>query len=153
MVTLAQRIQELRDEKGLSRLALASSLGFPRQAIEKFETGRQTPSKEQMDKMADFFGVSQFYLKGESNDRTRQENWMDAGWADDDEPVSAPVVRKAPKPAPAKAEGDSGSVFAAMVNSKAFQEMVHNALLDILRSPEGEEIVRRVVRKELDRRR
>ena len=154
MVTLAQRIQELRDEKGLSRPALASALGFPRQIIEKFENGQKTPTKEQMDKMAAFFGVSLFYLKGESNDRTRQETWMDTGW-DDDEPVSAPVVRKAPRPAPVShsSGGDSGSVFSAMVNSKPFQDMVRATLLDILRSPEGEEMISRIVRKELDRRR
>ena len=153
MVTLAQRIQELRDEKGLSRPALASALGFPRQAIEKFETGRQTPTKDQMDKMAAFFGVSLFYLKGESSDRTRQETWMDTGW-DDATPVSTPAPRKAPKATPApQSSGDSGSVFSAMVNSKPFQDMVRAALLDILRSPEGEEMISRVVRKELDRRR
>ena len=47
MVTLAQRIESLRTEKGLSRPALAAALHFPKMAVEKFETGRQTPSKEQ----------------------------------------------------------------------------------------------------------
>ena len=55
-------------------------------AIEKFEAGRQTPTKEQQEKMANYFGVSMFYLKGESNDRTRMETWMDAAY-NDDEPV------------------------------------------------------------------
>ena len=36
MVTMAQRIEALRDEAGLSRPALASALGFPKNAIEKF---------------------------------------------------------------------------------------------------------------------
>ena len=36
MVTLAQRIEELRTAKGLSRPALAAALGLPRTAIEKF---------------------------------------------------------------------------------------------------------------------
>lgn len=43
MVTMAQRIEALRTEKGLSRPALAAALGLPRLSIEKFETGRQTP--------------------------------------------------------------------------------------------------------------
>ena len=47
MVTMAQRIEALRTEKGLSRPALAAALGLPRLSIEKFETGRQTPSQEQ----------------------------------------------------------------------------------------------------------
>ena len=40
MITMAQRIEALRTEKGLSRPALATALHFPRMAIEKFETGR-----------------------------------------------------------------------------------------------------------------
>ena len=64
MVTLAQRIESLRTEKGLSRSALAAALGFPKGSVDKFETGRQTPTKEQQDKMAAFFGVSLFYLRG-----------------------------------------------------------------------------------------
>ena len=67
MVTLAQRIETLRTQKGLSRPELAKALGLPRTAVEKFETGRLTPSKEQMDKLAAFFEVSLFYLRGESN--------------------------------------------------------------------------------------
>ena len=51
MVTLAQRIEELRTARGLSRPALAAALGFPRTAIEKFETGRQTPTQEQQAKL------------------------------------------------------------------------------------------------------
>ena len=70
MITMAQRIEELRTEKGLSRPALSAALGFPKTAAEKFETGRATPTAEQQKKMADFFGVSLFYLKGESNDKT-----------------------------------------------------------------------------------
>ena len=77
MVTLAQRIEALRTEANLSRPALAAALHFPKGALEKFETGRQTPTKEQQAKIAAYFGVSLFYLRGESNDRTRQEDWMD----------------------------------------------------------------------------
>ena len=56
MVTLAQRIEELRTARGLSRPALAAALGFPRTAIEKFETGRQTPTQDQQNKLASYFG-------------------------------------------------------------------------------------------------
>ncbi len=47
MVTLAQRIEELRTQRGLSRPALAAALSLPKMSIEKFETGRQSPTKEQ----------------------------------------------------------------------------------------------------------
>ena len=74
MVTLAQRIEELRTARGLSRPALAAALGFPRTAIEKFETGRQTPTQDQQNKLASYFGVSLFYLRGETNDTTQMSD-------------------------------------------------------------------------------
>ena len=55
MITMAQRLEELRTQRGLSRPALAAALGLPRMSVEKFETGRQTPSQEQQAKMAPFW--------------------------------------------------------------------------------------------------
>ena len=100
MITLAQRIEALRTERGLSRPALSRALGFPKKAAEKFETGRQTPTREQQEKMAAFFGVSLFYLRGESNDRTRQETWMDGGFQDEEEPAPPPRPAAPPGPSP-----------------------------------------------------
>ena len=143
MITMAQRIEELRTEKGLSRPALSAALGFPKTAAEKFETGRATPTAEQQKKMADFFGVSLFYLKGESNDKTRQETWMDGDFVDDDEPVRpAPkrAVRIAPQP---KSGGDQGTVFGSLLRTPAFQDMVRETVLEVLRSPEGQELLKR----------
>ena len=57
MITMAQRLEELRTQRGLSRPALAAALGLPRMSVEKFETGRQTPSQEQQAKMASYFGA------------------------------------------------------------------------------------------------
>ena len=154
MVTLAQRIESLRTEKGLSRPALAAELHLPRMSVEKFETGRQTPSKEQQEKMAAFFGVSLFYLRGESNDRTRQENWMDGDFVDD-EPVSAPTPRKATRTLPQSqpSGGEQGTLFDSFSNSRAFQDMVRSAVLDVLRSPEGQNLLTQAIRKELSRQR
>ena len=101
MVTLAQRIEELRTAKGLSRPALAAALGFPRTAIEKFETGRQTPTQDQQNKLASYFGVSLFYLRGETNDTTQMSDWMDGAFLD--EPAPAPVPKRAVKPAAERA--------------------------------------------------
>ena len=152
MVTMAQRIEALRTEKGLSRPALAAALHFPRMAVEKFETGRQTPTKEQQDQMAAFFGVSVYYLRGESNDRTRQETWMDGNFTDD-EPVFTPAPRKAVRPAPAQqTSGGEGTLFDSFANSKAFQDMVRTAVLEVLRSPEGQSLLTQAIRKELSRR-
>ena len=152
MVTIGQRIETLRMQKGLSRPALSAALGMPRMAVEKFETGRQTPSRDQQEKMAAFFGVSLFYLRGESNDRTRQENWMDGDFADD-EPVSVPVPRKAVRTVPqSQSSGGEGTLFDSFANSRAFQDMVRSAVLDVLRSPEGQNILTQAIRKELARR-
>ena len=89
MVTLAQRIEELRTARGLSRPALAAALGLPRTAIEKFETGRQTPTQDQQSKLASYFGVSLFYLRGETNDTTQMSDWMDGAFLDEPAPVPA----------------------------------------------------------------
>lgn len=153
MVTLAQRIEALRTEKGLSRSALASALGFPKGSVDKFETGRQTPSKEQQDKMAAYFGVSIFYLRGESNDRTKMENWIDM---DPDDFVDTPVHTPAPRrktPAPSTPAPDTGaggvSMFDSFLHSKAFQEALRAAVLDVLRSPDGQRILSDAVAREL----
>ena len=150
MATMAQRIEQLREEKGLSRPALAVALGLPKNAPEKFETGRATPTKEQQEKMADFFGVSTFYLKGESADRTRMDAWLEGSFVDD-EPGHVPMKaapRKAPTP---KAEPSGGGVglFDSFLQSKQFHDLVESTILDVLRSEEGQELIANIVRKEL----
>ena len=149
MVTLAQRITELRTERGMSRPELSAALGLPKNAIEKFETGRQTPTQEQQAKMAAYFEVSPFYLRGESNDRTRQETWMDGGFVDD-EPAPAPVRRTAPRPAPVShGKDEGGSLLDPLMKNKAFQDMVRATVLEVLRSPEGQELLAQAVRRQL----
>ena len=147
MVTLGQRIEELRTERGLSRPALSAALGLPKGAAEKFETGRQTPTKEQQEKIAAYFGVSVFYLRGESSDRTRQEDWMDAAYSDE-EPVFVPKPAPKPKKAPEPAQG---GMLDAMLASKQVQELLRATVLDTLRSPEGQALIAKAVRKELER--
>ena len=147
MVTLAQRLEELRTERGLSRPALSAELGFPKNAVEKFETGRATPTRDQMEKMAAYFEVSASYLRGESRDRLQPDGWMDAGY--EEEPVE-PVSR--PERAPKSASREQGTGFHSFLNSKGVQDMLRSAVLDVLRSPEGQEILRRVIQKELDQR-
>ena len=154
MITMAQRIEALRTERGLSRPALSAALGFPKTAVEKFETGRQTPTQDQQDKLASYFGVSLFYLRGESDDPTRMESWLNTGYVEE-EPAPRPVPRPAaPKiVAQSSAAGQNDSnMFSAFMKSKSFQAMVHSTVLEVLRSPEGQELLSRTVRRELDRR-
>ncbi len=159
MVTLAQRITELREERGMSRPALAQALGFPKPAIEKFETGRLTPSQEQQQKLADFFEVSLFYLQGKGRDRTRMEDWLSgmepAVELDGPTPTSTRPAPKLPAPVPAAAQTPSGqgNLFDSLLTSKKFQEVLTAAILEALRSPAGQEVLTQVVQKELNRQR
>lgn len=150
MVTMAQRIEALRTEKGLSRPALASALGLGKNAVEKFETGRQTPSKEQQERMADFFGVSLFYLRGESSDRTRQDAWLEGDFTDDG-PGHVPMPAAPKKTAP-RADTQTGGgqgLFDSFLASRQFRELLQSTVLETLRSPEGQELIAQVVRKEI----
>lgn len=152
MVTMAQRLEALRVERGLSRPALSAALGFPKTAMEKFETGRQTPTQDQQRKLADYFGVTLPYLRGESDDPADGDNWLNGGSVPDDAPVPATVFRPAPqKPRPAAVQED-GAVFGALLKSPSFQALVRSAALEALRSPEGQEILAKAIRRELDRR-
>lgn len=150
MVTMAQRIEQLRAERGLSRPALAAALGFPRMAVEKFETGRQTPSQEQQEKIASYFGVSLPYLRGENNDRIRMDDWMDGAFLET-EPSPAPSPARTAKQEPASAKA-GGSVFDAFLSSKKFQESLRGAVLEALHSPEGQALLAKAVRKEMENR-
>ena len=126
MVTMAQRIEALRTEKGLSRPALAAALGLPRLSIEKFETGRQTPSQEQQQKLAGAFGVSLPYLRGETDDPTSMDNWL-SGAVPQEDVVLPKAVRKATAAVVAQS-GDSsrsdGAVFSALLKSDSFKALV-----------------------------
>ena len=149
MITLAQRIQQLRAERGVSAPAISAALGLPRTAVEKFETGRQTPTQDQQKKLAAYFGVSEFYLRGESDDRTQMSDWMDGAFLDEPAPVPAPR-RAAVKPAVAASSGgEGGTMFDAFLTSKKFQEALRTAVLDTLRTPEGQELLTKAIRKEL----
>ena len=151
MVSMAQRLEALRVEKGLSRPALSAALGFPKTAMEKFETGRQTPSQDQQKKLAEYFGVSLPYLRGERDDPNDGDNWLNGGIVQDDGPAPAPVPRAVQKPRPAAVRED-GAVFGALLKSPSFQALIRSAALDALRSPEGQEILAKAIRRELDRR-
>lgn len=151
MVTMAQRLEQLRTQCGLSRPALAAELGFARTAIEKFETGRQTPTKEQQEKIASFFGVSVYYLRAESDDPTRQETWMDKVYDQPDDMAAVPAPRRAPKP---KVSEDpvGNTVFDSVMQSPQFKQVLQKAVLEALRSPEGQDLLTAAIRRELTRR-
>ena len=153
MVTLAQRIEHLRTQQGLTRPALAAALGLPRNAIEKFETGRQTPTKEQQNKLATYFGVSLAYLQGTSDDPTSMTNWMTTALSGaEPEPDPMPVRRSAPAPKAKPADsGSQGGVLAALLSNKAFHDTLRAEILEVLRTKEGQDLLADIVRKEINK--
>ncbi len=154
MVTLPQRITELRTQRGLTRPALSAALGLPRNAIEKFEAGRQTPTKDQQAKLAAFFGVSLLYLQGESDDPTQQDSWITAALSEaepDPEPVFRPKSASKPVARSESAAQNQGALVRSFLENKAFQDTVRTMVLETLRTPEGQELLAQIVRKELNR--
>ena len=151
MVTMQQRIEALRTQKGLSRPALSAALGLPRTAVEKFETGRQTPTQDQQEKLARYFGVSVFYLRGESDDPTQMDSWLNGSYPEEPE---APAPRNAPAKAPSRPSRpqEDGAVFQALLKSDSFRELIRQSVLEVLRSPEGQELLGKAARAAQDRR-
>ncbi|MCL2556024.1 MAG: helix-turn-helix domain-containing protein [Firmicutes bacterium] len=68
MKNFAERLKELRKEKGLSKLAMAKSLQISDAAIGRWERGERTINAELLIKLADFFDVSVDYLLGRTDD-------------------------------------------------------------------------------------
>ena len=129
--------------------ALAAALGLPRLSIEKFETGRQTPSQEQQQKLAGAFGVSLPYLRGETDDPTSMDNWL-SGAVPQEDVVLPKAVRKATAAVVAQS-GDSGrsdgAVFSALLKSDSFKALVRETVLDVLKSPEGQALLAKAAKK------
>lgn len=151
MTTIAQRIESLRMQKELSRPALAAALGLPRMSIEKFETGRQTPTQDQQVKIAGYFGVSLAYLRGEADDPADSDSWLSGNYKDEPVRPAPKAIRPAAQVVQSSGGSGDGAVFSALLKSKSFQDMIHAAVLDALRSPEGQQLIARAVRKELNK--
>ena len=63
---IAERIQKLRKEKGLSQEELAEVVNVSRQAVSKWESEQSLPDIDKIIALAEYFGVSTDYLlKGE----------------------------------------------------------------------------------------
>jgi len=61
---LAERLKELRNEKDLSQVKLASALNVSPSFIAEIERGRTSVSTDTLLMLADFFAVSTDYLLG-----------------------------------------------------------------------------------------
>ena len=73
-MNLAQRIQSLRKQKGLSQENLAHELGVSRQAVSKWESEQAYPDLDKIILISDYFHVSSDYLlKGTLAENTEPE--------------------------------------------------------------------------------
>ena len=61
-MTLGEKLQKLRQEKGLSQEQLAEELAVSRQAVGKWESGQSRPEMDKLVALAALFGVSTDYL-------------------------------------------------------------------------------------------
>lgn len=64
MNKFAERLKDLREEKGLSQRTLAKELGFSQSAITRWENNLQTPNIDIAIIVAKYFKVSTDYLLG-----------------------------------------------------------------------------------------
>ena len=135
----------------MSRPARAAALGLPRLSIEKFETGRQTPTQEQQQKLASAFGVSIAYLRGETDDPTSMDNWLSGAVPAEDPVVLPKAVRRATAAVVAQSgdsgKNDGGAVFSALLKSDSFKALVRETVLDVLKSPEGQALLAKAAKK------
>ena len=67
MKIFAERLLELRKEKGISQAVFAKSLGVSFSVVCYWETDRSEPTAPNLVKIADFFGVSVDYLLGRTD--------------------------------------------------------------------------------------
>ena len=68
MKVFAERLLELRSERGISQAKLAKDLGVSFSVVCYWETDRSEPTAVNIVKVADYFNVSADYLLGRTED-------------------------------------------------------------------------------------
>ncbi len=63
-----RKIRELREERGISMMALANAIGVSDTAVCKWENEVSEPKLSYIARLADFFGCSADYLVGRSDE-------------------------------------------------------------------------------------
>ena len=61
------RLKQLRRERGLTQLQVATALGVVDRTLRKYEVGEIAPTLPVLIALADFFGVSLDYLAGRTD--------------------------------------------------------------------------------------
>lgn len=76
-----ERLKKLREEAGLTQTAISKELETSQPSYQNWEKGTRNPSRETIQKLADFFSVSIDYLLG--NTDVRNTNVIDDKRLDD----------------------------------------------------------------------
>ena len=69
MEIFAERIKNLRLERGLTQEAVGEIIGVKRYAVYSYEKGRACPEMKSLVALADYFEVSMDYLAGRTDKR------------------------------------------------------------------------------------
>ncbi|MBR1558679.1 MAG: helix-turn-helix transcriptional regulator [Clostridia bacterium] len=65
------RLKQLRKERGISQLKLATDLNMNQNSISRYETGAHEADYETLIRLADYFGVSIDYLLEQTDNPKR----------------------------------------------------------------------------------
>ena len=84
IMTLGNKIAELRKEKGMTQEALANQLGVSNQAVSKWEANQSCPDIQLLPVLADFFEISLDNLFGrEKQIMVNEQTQTELPWEDD----------------------------------------------------------------------
>ena len=70
MATFAERVRELRKERGLKQTEMAEICGLKVRSYQQYEYNENCPTVPGLVFLADYFGVSLDYLMGRKDERT-----------------------------------------------------------------------------------
>lgn len=116
----AQRIKELREDRGLSQGKLADELGISRGALSYYESYQRTADISMLVKFASYFGVTTDYLLGLSDNRTPETAGIGEVTGLSDEAIG--LLKEAKQYSDIEIEQDnpgatSSDIFSAMIEA------------------------------------
>ena len=64
---LAQRLKQLRTDKGINQIQLAEEMSVTQGTVGKWETGKRVPDAQMLRKLAAYFDITVDYLLGSNS--------------------------------------------------------------------------------------
>lgn len=77
-MTFAECLQELREDRNVSRKELAAFLNISVSTLGMYEQGRREPNIDMLIKLADYFNVTLDFLVGRSANNEDRKNMLEA---------------------------------------------------------------------------